>query len=317
MQVHRELSGPTHSHRYIGHLERQNARRMLLVAGLTAIVMGVEIIAGIVTGSMALLADGWHMGSHVAALGLSAFAYAFARRHEDNHRYSFGTGKVGPLAGFASAILLALIALGMSYESIERLLRPVAIDYSAAILVTAVGLAVNLGSALLLGGHDHEHHHHEHGGHSHGHDHDHNMRSAYIHVLADALTSFLALVALAGGAMYGLWWLDPATGLIGSAVILKWTWDLIKSSSDVLLDAEPDSSTANAVRSRIEAEADSQVVDLHLWLVGRGHLALILSVMTHRPRSPVHYKALLEGIPHLSHVTVEVISCDDPARLAA
>ena len=316
MHIHRDLSELTHSHRYGGQLEHRNEQRMLLVVGLTAAIMVAEIVGGIMTGSMSLLADGWHMGSHVAALGLSAFAYAFARRHADNPRYSFGTGKVGPLAGFASAILLGLVAIGMIYESFGRLISPVGVEYSAAIMVTAVGLVVNLGSALLLGGHVHDSHHHEQDT-SHSHGHDQNMRSAHLHVLADALTSFLALIALIGGSMSGLWWLDPVVGVAGAIVILKWSWDLVRSSSDVLLDVEARADTAAAIRLRIEADADNRVLDLHLWLVGQGHFALIISLVTHAPKRPEHYKQLLADIPHLSHVTVEVIPCCEVERLAA
>lgn len=322
-----------HSHRFAGAAEQDSERRTLLVVALTGAMMIAEIIAGALTGSMALLADGWHMGSHFAALGLAAFAYRFARRHVENRSYTFGTGKVGPLAGFASAIALALIALGMAYESTVRLVNPVEIAFSTALIVAAIGLAVNLASALLLGGqhhhdhaqhdqgrHDHGHHddHHERAHqHDHGHHHDHNLRAAYIHVLADALTSLLAIFALAGGALLGLRWLDPAMGIVGSAVILWWSWGLIRSSSSVLLDREASAATAEAVRSLIESDADNRVSDLHLWQVGTGHLALIVSVVTHHPRPPAHYKALLAPVGNLSHVTVEVVPCASQRLKAA
>lgn len=324
-----------HSHRFAGAAKQDSERRTLLVVALTGAMMVAEIVAGIATGSMALLADGWHMGSHFAALGLAAFAYCFARRHAENRSYTFGTGKVGPLAGFASAVALGLIALGMAYESTLRLINPVEIAFSTALIVAAVGLAVNLVSALLLGGHHHhDHGHHGHHDHPHDHDHDHghhahaaehrvghhrdhNLRAAYVHVLADALTSVLAIVALAGGAVLGIRWLDPAMGIVGAAVILWWSWGLIRNSSAVLLDREADGSIAEAVRSLIEADADNRVADLHLWQVGAGHLALIVSVVTHHPRPPSHYRSLLASIPNLSHVTIEVVPCASARRLAA
>lgn len=319
-----------HSHRFAGGAEQDSERRTLLVVALTGAMMIAEIVAGILTGSMALLADGWHMGSHFAALGLAAFAYRFARSHAENRSYTFGTGKVGPLAGFASAIALALIAVGMAYESTLRLVNPVEIAFSTALVVAAVGLAVNLVSALLLGGHhhhdhgqpDHDHHdhdhHHEHAHHhDEGHHHDHNLRAAYVHVLADALTSVLAIVALGGGALLGIRWLDPVMGIVGAAVILWWSWGLIRNSSSVLLDREASAATAEAVRSLIESDADNRVADLHLWQVGTGHLALIVSVVTHHPRPPAHYKALLAPIGSLSHVTVEVVPCRPSHLMAA
>ena len=318
--MHRQdLSSHIHSHRFTSEAEHENERRTLLVVGLTGAMMVAEIIAGIVTGSMALLADGWHMGSHFAALGLAAFAYRFARSHANERRYTFGTGKVGPLAGFASAVALGLIALVMAYESTLRLINPVAIQFSTAIAVAAIGLAVNLVSALLLGGHHHhgtEDHDHDHDR-GHEHHHDHNLRAAYIHVLADALTSVLAIVALAGGAWLGLIWLDPIMGIVGAGVILWWSWGLVRNSSKVLLDVEANARTADTIRSLIEADGDSAVADLHLWQVGTGHLALILSVVTHHPRPPGHYKRLLRDIRNLSHVTVEVAPCSHADRLAA
>jgi len=309
-----------HDHRFAGAAEQDSERRTLLVVALTGAMMVAEIIAGILTGSMALLADGWHMGSHFAALGLAAFAYGFARRHVHDRRFTFGTGKVSPLSAFASAIALGLIAIAMAFESVQRLISPVAIDFSAALVVAVVGLGVNLGSALLLSG-GHAHHDHGHGDHGdhgdHDHHHDHNLRAAYVHVLADALTSLLAIVALAGGALLGLRWLDPAIGLVGAGVILWWSWGLVRRSSRVLLDMEASATMAETVRVLIEADADNRVADLHLWQVGTGHLALIVSVVTHDPRSPEHYKALLASIGSLSHVTIEVVPCREAHRLAA
>lgn len=311
------LSQYRHSHGFLGVSEHENERRTMLVVALTGLMMVAEIVGGILTGSMALLADGWHMGSHFAALGLAAYAYRFARQHSQSRRYTFGTGKVGPLAGFASAIALGLIAVAMAYESTARLISPVAIEYSTAIIVAVVGLGVNLASAVFLGGHHHHDHEHRHEHGSDDHHHDHNLRSAYVHVLADALTSLLAIVALTGGLLLGLRWLDPVMGIVGASVILWWSWGLVRNSSRVLLDVEADAAIAERVRSLIEADADNRVTDLHLWQVGTGHLALIVAVVTHEPRAPEHYKQLLRSVAHLSHITVEVVACADAELLAA
>jgi cation diffusion facilitator family transporter len=317
----------THDHVFTGARADESERRTWYVVALTAMTMVAEIIGGWWTGSMALLADGWHMGSHVAALGLAGFAYHFARTHAGDRRFSMGTGKVGTLTAFSSALLLGVIALLMVWESAERLLAPVAIDYSAAIVVTIIGLVVNIASAFLLGGHDHHHdhdephghdhdHHHDHDHdhhhhHDHGHHDDHNLRAAYVHVLTDALTSVLALVALGGGLWLGLAWLDPAMGIVGAGVILWWAAGLMRQSSRVLLDMEASPAIATTIRQRIEADADNRVVDLHLWQVGTGHLALIVSLATHFPRPPAHYRALLGDLPALSHCTFEIIPCED------
>ncbi len=302
------LENLTHDHRFAADGEARSEQRTLWVVALTAVTMIAEILGGWWTGSMALLADGWHMGSHVAALGLAAFAYRFARTHAHDRRFSMGTGKVGSLTGFSSALLLGVIALLMIWESVHRLATPVAIDYTPAIIVTVIGLAVNIASAFMLSGHDHGHHHaHE----DHHHHHDHNLRAAYVHVLTDALTSVLALVALIGGLMLGLDWLDPMMGIVGAIVILWWARGLVRDCAGVLLDMEADPATADAIRRRIEGDADNRVVDLHLWQVGTGHLALIVSLATHHPRPPQHYRALLKGITNLSHCTFEVIPCDD------
>ncbi|MCG6119546.1 MAG: CDF family Co(II)/Ni(II) efflux transporter DmeF [Blastomonas sp.] len=311
----------THDHRFAADGEAHAERRTIWVVALTAVTMVAEIVGGWWTGSMALLADGWHMGSHVAALGLAAFAYRFARTHAQDRRFSMGTGKVGSLTGFSSALLLGVIALLMIWESTHRLTNPISIDYSTAILVTLVGLGVNVASAFMLSGHGHDHaHHHSHDhGHHHGHDQndhghhhdDHNLRAAYVHVLTDALTSVLALVALVGGLMLGLDWLDPMMGIVGALVILWWARGLLGDCTRVLLDMEADPATAETIRKRIEGDADNRVVDLHLWQVGTGHLALIVSLATHHPRPPQHYRGLLKGIANLSHCTFEIIPCDD------
>ena len=296
-------------------------RKARLVFALTVATMGVELVAGWWTGSMALTADGWHMGSHAAALGIAAFAYAFARRHFSSERFSFGTGKVSALAGFASALLLAMVAVLMAAESLGRLVDPVEVHFDEAILVAVIGLAVNVASAVLLSapgaGHEHSHDHGHHGGHAHGrrthpHEHhDHNLRAAYLHVIADALTSVLAIGALVAGKWGGWVWLDPAVAIAASLIIGWWAWGLLRSTGQVLLDAQDDGGLRAEIVRRIEADADNRVADLRLWNIGGSNRALILSVVTHQPRSAEHYKALLAGVAGLGHVTVEVFLCPD------
>jgi cation diffusion facilitator family transporter len=298
-----------HGHDF--HLQtREGERRTLLVVWLTAITMLVEIAAGYLSGSMALLADGWHMGTHMAALSISVFAYRYARRHADNPRYSFGTGKVGALGGFASAMALAVVALLMGVESLHRLVQPEQIHFDEAILVAVLGLAVNLISAWLLHGGQPHHHHDVQPGHHHHH-HDHNLRAAYLHVLADALTSLLAIVALSAGKFLGWTWMDALMGLVGAYLITRWGIGLLRETSAVLLDRGPSPDNVQAIREAIEADADNEIADLHVWRLGPGHFAAIISVVTHHPRDPEHYKALLADHPELSHVTVEVNRCGE------
>ena len=297
-----------HAHAFGTDLPTTGERRTRLVAGLTAGFMVVEIVCGMLFGSMALLADGWHMGSHAAAIGVAAYAYAFARRHAGSRRFSFGTGKVGALAGFGSAVALAVIALLLFGQSAVRLVAPVAIRFDEAIWIAALGLGVNLVSALLLRDeHDHGHDEHAHA-HAHHH-HDHNLRAAYLHVLADALTSVLAIVALSTGKLLGWIWMDPAMGLVGSLVIATWSWKLLRDTGGVLLDAELDERQRQELQSLIESDNDTRVADLHVWRVGPRHLAAIVSVVSHQAREPEHYKALLARREDLAHVTVEVHLC--------
>lgn len=285
-------------------------RRTRLVVLLTACMMVVEIVAGLMFGSMALLADGWHMATHVAALGISLFAYRYARRHADNPVYSFGTGKVGALGGFASAIALAVVALLMGMESIERLMSPRTIFFDQAIAVAVIGLLVNLASAWLL--HDGQAHGHTGHAHDHGHaHHDHNLRAAYLHVLADALTSLLAIVALVAGKFFGWIWLDACMGLVGAGLITRWGYGLLRETSGILLDSVPDADINVRVRERIEADADNRITDLHVWRLGPMHYGAIVSLVTHEPRSPEHYKGLLDDLAELRHVTVEVNPCTE------
>jgi cation diffusion facilitator family transporter len=326
---------PDHDHVFLGAAHARNESRTWAVVALTGAMMVAEIAAGLAFGSMALLADGFHMATHAGALAIAGLAYAYARRHARDPRFSFGTGKVGELAGFASAIALALVAAMIGFESALRLWSPVSIRFDEAIAVAVLGLAVNLLSAWLL--HDSGHDHHGHGqdqghghGHHHGHDHDHdhdhphphdhpaldalapadrhadhNLRSAYFHVLADALTSVLAITGLLVGRFYGWVWMDPAMGIVGALVIARWSVGLLRGAGAVLLDTVPDEDLAESIRTRLESDGD-RVADLHLWRVGPGHMALIVSIATADPRPPAHYRARLAGLAPLSHVTVEV-----------
>jgi cation diffusion facilitator family transporter len=268
-------------------------------------MMVVEIIGGSIFGSMALVADGWHMSTHPGALAIAALAYRFARRHARNERFAFGTGKVGELAGFSSALILAMIALLIGYESALRLFNPVSISFDQAVAIAVVGLGVNLGSAWLLGnGHEHEHHDHDHQHHR-----DHYLRSEYLHVLADALTSVLAIMALVAGRFYGWVWMDPVMGIVGALVIGNWSVSLLRSSGGVLLDTVPDARLARDIREHLEVGTD-RVADLHLWRLGPGHVGVIASVVSDAPLSPEAYKTRLAELSGaLSHVTVEVHAC--------
>ncbi|GAA0569748.1 CDF family Co(II)/Ni(II) efflux transporter DmeF [Craurococcus roseus] len=307
-----------HGHDFLGAHHDRNSRRTVAVIALTAVVMAAEIAAGAAFGSLALLADGWHMGTHVAALSISVAAYALARRFQRDPRFTFGTGKFGDLAGFASAIALGLTALLIAWEALERLQAPVPIAFGEALAVAVIGLAVNLASAWLLGGHGHGHngHHHgheDHGDHAHGqHSHaeeraatDNNLRAAYLHVLADALTSVLAILSLLAGWFVGWTWLDPAMAAVGAAVIAAWSVGLARRTAFALLDADAPPELAQRVRDTIEAEGD-RISDLHLWRVGPGCYAAILVVVSPEPRPSDAYRARLAGYPMLRHVTVEV-----------
>jgi cation diffusion facilitator family transporter len=298
-----------HDHVFLGSQHARNERRTWVVVTLTAIMMVSEIMVGWLSGSMALLADGWHMATHAVALGIAGLAYLFARQHAKSSRFSFGTGKFGDLAAFASAIILAMIAVQVAYESVVRLIHPVPIAYREAISVAVLGLAVNLLSAWLL--RDTHDHHHDHG-HSHEHHHhDNNLRAAYVHVLADAATSILAIAGLVV-AMSAQWvWADPAVGFIGSIVIASWAYGLIRSSGAVLLDVSADKNLETVIRDRLETKGD-RVTDLHVWQVGPGHRAAVISVVSDQPLAPADYKERLGGLRGLSHVTIEVETCPNP-----
>lgn len=298
-----DLSQWQHEHRYETGGEAQAERRTRIVVLLTVVTMVGEIAAGSLFNSMALLADGWHMSTHAGALGIALFAYGFARRHADDASYSFGTGKVGPLAGFASAMVLLLVSVVMAWESAERLTRVQTIGFDQALLVAVLGLGVNLASAFILGGHGH---HHDHGDHDHHHHHDHNLRAAYLHVVADAFTSVLAIVALLLGKHVGWWWMDPLMGFVGAAIIARWAIGLLRQTASVLLDHSHDDGLKAEVRAALEAEEGTHLTDLHLWQVGAGHWAAIVSVVTSGSGGPEHYKRLLAPVHELSHITVEI-----------
>ncbi|WP_085687531.1 MULTISPECIES: CDF family Co(II)/Ni(II) efflux transporter DmeF [unclassified Pseudomonas] len=297
----------SHDHQFLGASHDDNARRTLWVVALTFVMMIGEIAAGYLTGSMALLADGFHMATHAGALGIAAAAYGFARRNANNRRYSFGTGKVGDLAGFASAMVLGLVSLGIAGESVFRLFQPTSVAFGEATLIALVGLGVNLLSAFLLAGH---HGHHDHGhshDHGHQHHHDNNLRSAYVHVLADALTSVLAIAALLAGRYLGWVWMDPVMGIIGSIVIAKWAWNLMRDSAAVLLDTT-DEPVAEEIRELLETSDDVRISDLHVWQVGPQARAAIVSVVAAAGVTAEAIRERLAPVHELSHLTIELRS---------
>lgn len=306
-----DTANATHkSHDFRGRNHARNARRVRIVLLFSFAMMVGEIAAGHIFGSMALLADGWHMATHLAALGISLLAYTFAERQAENARFTFGTGKFGDLGAYTSAVVLAMVALGIGYEAVDRFFNPTPIQYAQAMGVAALGLLVNIVAAILLQeDHGHDHHGHAHHDHDHGHGGDHhkdlNLKSAYVHMLADAATSVLAMAAIGAG-----WWLgwtvfDPIVGLVGAVVILRWAYSLMKSAGSMLLDVQPNVELTEAIRAEIEALGD-EVTDLHVWRVGPGHLAGIVSVATDQQRNVEFYRAALTGVAKLSHLTIEV-----------
>jgi cation diffusion facilitator family transporter len=301
MHIH-TLEKWQHSHDFSA-INKKGEQRTQYVLILTAITMIVEIIAGSIFGSMALLADGWHMGTHVAAFMIAIFAYRYARKYAKSPAYSFGTGKVSVLGGFASAIALAVVALVMLLESMQRIIDPQIIQFNEAIAVASLGLFINIVSAFLLK--DEHSHHHDH------HHHDHNLRAAYIHVLADALTSLLAIVALVAGKYLGWNWLDPIMGVVGAIIITRWSYGLLKQTSPILLDASIEQDYKLAIVETLEKDSDNRITDIHVWKVGANHYAAIISLVTHFPNTIEHYKQLLGDFHKLSHVTIEVNVCRD------
>ncbi len=305
----RDIGSPSHDHVFLGERHDENARRTLWVVALTSLMMVGEIAAGIVFNSMALLADGFHMATHAGALAVAAAAYAFARRHAANRRFTFGTGKVGDLSGFASALVLALVALGIAVESVGRLFDPSPVAFGEATLVAIVGLVVNVASVFLLSGghrHGHDHDHHDHDDHDHGRHHvphDNNLRSAVAHVGADALTSVLAIVALVAGRYLGWVWLDPVMGIVGGAVIAAWAWNLLRDTAAVLLDTS-DPHLEAEVREQVEGPGDARITDLHIWRIGPGAHAAIVSVAGTADRAAIRER--LVPVHELAHVTIEI-----------
>lgn len=287
-----------HEHHFGQHRPTGGESRTRVVVALTSVTMAVEVVAGLVFGSMALLADGLHMASHAAALGLAWVAYVYARRRARDERFSFGTGKVNALAGFASAVVLALFALLMAGESVHRLLEPVPIAFNRAILVAFVGLLVNGVSIVILGGRGHEAGHH--------HRHDHNLRAAHLHVIADALTSLLAIVALLAAKLFGAVWMDPVMGLVGGVLVARWSWNLVRETSEVLLDRQAPPELIATVTAAVEADRRLRLADLHVWTIGPGYRAAIVSVAASEPCTVDEVAALLPQDLHIAHLTVEI-----------
>lgn len=313
--------GAGHDHIFLGAGHEKNERKTWAVIALCSAMMLIEIVGGSMFGSLALVADGLHMSTHAGAMLIAALAYTYARRHATDPRFVFGTGKLGDLAGFTSAIVLAMIAVLIGYEAVSRFLSPVPIHFGEAIPIAVVGLLVNLASAWLLSGGDHGHSH----GHSHDHDHehdehahedatrDHNIRSAYIHVMADAAVSVLAIIGLLLARAFGWLWMDPLAGVIGALVIANWSYRLMRDTGAILLDINTDRCMTENVRNAIEERGD-QVVDLHVWRVGPGHMSAVVSVATGEPQHDSRfYHVVLERFQGLSHVTVEV----QPSHAAA
>lgn len=319
---------------------REAERRTRVVIGITAVTMVGEIVTGWLYNSMALLADGWHMASHAGALGITVCAYAYARRHRDDPRFSYGTGKVGVLGGYTNAVILAIVAIAMAFTSLERLLTPQPIGFNEALAVASLGLGINLICVWLLSsrseGHIHSEQHrcsHSHGNHSSGgasetrnhHSHpdipsppshahpvaktDHNLQAAVLHVATDALTSVLAILALLAGKWLNWIWLDPLMGVVGAVVIVRWSWSLLGDTAHILLDGQEHQARMDDVRHSLEDGGDGRVVDLHLWRLSPRHVGAVVALVSHDPQSADHYKEKLSKIPELSHVTVEVNPC--------
>lgn len=296
-----------HDHTFAQDQRRLGESRTLIVIVVTAIMMVVEVFAGVHYGSMALLADGLHMASHTVALGITAFAYVYARRNARNRKFSFGTGKVNAMGGFTGAVLLAIFALYMGFESVVRLINPVNITFNQAIAVAVLGLLVNGASVFILGVDDHHSHEHEHEHSSHHHHHhDHNLKSAYLHVMADALTSLLAIVALLSAKYFGLVWMDPIMGIVGAVLVARWSYGLLGTTGSVLLDFQAPENLQNTIREAIERDGDSQVTDLHVWSIGPGIYSAQIALVAHNPAAPDEYKDRITKSAGLVHINVEV-----------
>ena len=305
-----------HEHLFLGEAHARNERKTWTVIAICAAMMVAEIVGGVWFGSVALVADGLHMSTHAGALLIAALAYTYSRRYAGDDRFVFGTGKLGDLAAFTSAIALAMIALLIGYESLSRFFNPVPIAFNQAIPIAVVGLGINLLSAFLLRedhDHPHSHHHHERD-HTHAHPksgrqhRDHNLRAAFVHVLADAAVSVLVIIGLVAGRQFGWIWMDPLTGLIATVVIMSWSWSLVRAAGAVLLDVSPDPALSAQIAARLEQRGD-RISDLHLWRVGPGHIAAVVSVVSAHPETSSAYKKRLSDLPGLSHLTIEVERC--------
>jgi cation diffusion facilitator family transporter len=300
------MTALAHSHVFLGQRHHESERRMWSVISLCGAMMVAEIVGGLLFGSIALVADGLHMSTHAGALLLAALAYGYARKHANDPRFTFGTGKFGDLAGFTSAIILAMIAILIGYEAVSRIFAPVPIHFTEAIAIAGLGLLVNVASVFLLGGSEHHHNHaHQHDDHHHHHHHDYNMRAAVVHVMADAAVSVCVIVGLSLAWAFGWMWMDPLAGIIGAFVIVSWSYGLIRDTGSILLDMNPDAHMAKHLREAVEQEGDT-LSDLHLWRLGPGHLGAILSVATQSEHNAEFYRARLAGFAALSHLTVEV-----------
>ncbi|WP_434939907.1 CDF family Co(II)/Ni(II) efflux transporter DmeF [Shewanella sp. HL-SH8] len=306
----------THQHNFTS-VNEQNVKRTWYVLVITVITMIIEVIAGTVYGSMALLADGWHMGTHAAAFCITLFTYSYARKHASSNKFSFGVGKVGVLGGYTSAIALGIVAIVMLAESIHRLLSPIEIQFNQSILVAIIGLIVNIASMFILGhehhGHDHsDHHSHEHDHHEEHHDHhsdhDHNLKAAYFHVLADALTSVLAICALLVGKLLGWYWLDPIMGVVGAVIITKWALGLMKQTSPILLDENIDKEYQLEIINTIDDE-HTKVTDIHIWKISADHYSASIALCTTTGANVETFKHSLSKFDKLSHLTIEVNYC--------
>jgi cation diffusion facilitator family transporter len=305
-----------HEHVFLGEAHARNERKTWTVIAICAAMMVAEIVGGVWFGSVALVADGLHMSTHAGALLIAALAYTYSRRYAGDDRFVFGTGKLGDLAAFTSAIALAMIALLIGYESLSRFFNPVPIAFNQAIPIAVVGLGINLLSAFLLRedhDHPHSHHHHERD-HAYAHPksgrqhRDHNLRAAFVHVLADAAVSVLVIIGLVAGRQFGWIWMDPLTGLIATVVIMSWSWGLVRAAGAVLLDVSPDPALSAQIAARLEQRGD-RISDLHLWRVGPGHIAAVVSVVSDHPETSSAYKKRLSDLPGLSHLTIEVERC--------
>lgn len=292
-----------HEHNFVSlNLERERVIYGVLI--ITILAMALEIVAGKLFFSMALLADGWHMATHAAAFSITIFSYYYVRKNHQNDKFAFGPGKITVLGGFLSAIILGLVAFSIMFGSFHRFFNPLSISFDQAIVVAIFGLVVNGICVVMLG-----EHHHNHSVEDVNHGHDFNYRAAYYHVLADALTSILAIIALTLGKYFGLIWLDPTMGMIGSLIILYWSYGLLQQTLPILLDASPEGAKISSIINTLENNSDDRVTDIHIWKISDGHHAGIISITSHTPKTPRDYKSMLSNFGMLDHLTIEVNKC--------